>query len=90
MEVWTHPGITPRRNGAAQRMPSGFQITAMILLALGSTAALVRWPQAALLTLLVLFQAAFVVSAIWKTVIAIASLRPAYRLAAIHHIGGAA
>ncbi len=56
-------------------MPSGFQITAMILLALGSAAALVRWPQAAFLTLLVLFQAAFVVSAIWKTVIAIASLR---------------
>ncbi|WP_426016872.1 glycosyltransferase [Brevundimonas sp. DWR2-3-1b1] len=75
MEVWTHPGITPRRNGAARRVPSGFQITAMILLALGSSAALVRWPQAAFLTLLILFQAAFVVSAIWKTVIAIASLR---------------
>ena len=56
-------------------MPSGFQITAMILLAIGSAAALVRWPQTAFLTLLVLFQAAFVVSAIWKTVIAIASLR---------------
>lgn len=47
MEVWTHPGITPRWNGAARRMPSGFQITTMILLALGAIAALVRWPQTA-------------------------------------------
>lgn len=47
----------------------------MILLTLTSAVALIRWPQTALTVALVLFQAAFVVCALWKAVIGIASLR---------------
>jgi len=75
MEDWTHPGITPRRNGASRRVPSGFQVTALILLVLMVTVALARWPQAAFLAILVLLQLAFVVSALWRIAIMIASLR---------------
>lgn len=72
---WAHPGIRPRRNGASRRTPSGFQITTLILLALTSVVALIRWPETAFDVALVLFQAAFVVCALWKAVIGIASLR---------------
>lgn len=75
MKDWAHPGIRPRRNGASRRTPSGFQITTLILLTLTSVVALIRWPETAINVALVLFQAAFVVCALWKAVIGIVSLR---------------
>ena len=75
MKNWAHPGIVPRRNGASRRAPSGFQITALALLILTSSVALIRWTQPAISAGLLLFQTAFVVSALWKTIVAIASLR---------------
>ena len=72
---WAHPGIRPRQNGASRRTPSGFQVTILILLTLTSVVALIRWPQTAFDVALVLFQAAFVVCALWKAVIGVASLR---------------
>lgn len=48
---------------------------ALVLLILTSSVALIRWTQPAISITLVLFQAAFVISALWKTVIAVASQR---------------
>ncbi|WP_293824905.1 glycosyltransferase family 2 protein [uncultured Brevundimonas sp.] len=79
---WTHPGVAPRSSGAWRRAPSGFQVLAWTMIVGGYAFAVVRWPGAAFLTGLVMVQAAFVVSALWKAVIVLASMgrpRPAPR-----------
>lgn len=72
---WTHPGITPRSSGAWRRAPSGFQVLSATVIVGGYVFAVIRWPGAAFMAGLVVVQAAFVLSAVWKTVIAVASLK---------------
>jgi glycosyltransferase XagB len=63
-------------SGAARRTPTLWQAVVALGLAGGLTAGLVAWPGATLMTLVVALQVGFVISALWRAALAIASLRP--------------
>lgn len=62
--------------GAARRTPTAFQLWLTLAVLIGLTTAIIADPERTIRTLIILVQAAFVIAALWRATLAIASLRP--------------
>jgi glycosyltransferase XagB len=64
------------RIGAAQRTPTAWQAVVVAVLTAILIAALAAWPRSTLAGWVIALQAGFVIAAVWRTALAVASLRP--------------